>query len=84
MITFSKKNPKYFGALLSKFGQKGIFYKNWYPSIFSIYSPLTSCKKNKKKLISQLWKVLINERTNEQTDERTDRRTNELTQVKLH
>ena len=41
-------------------------------------------QKNQKKLISQLWKVLINERTNEQTDERTDRRTNELTQVKLH
>ena len=47
MTKFSE-NAKYaiFGPFLPKFCQKGIFHKNRGPSLFTIYSPLTSCKKS--------------------------------------
>ena len=45
-----QKNVKYsiLGLFLAKFGQKWIFNKNQAPSLFSIYSPLTSCKNSEK------------------------------------
>ena len=45
-----KRNAKYpvFGSFLPKFEQKLIFNKNWTPSLFSISSRLTSCKKSVK------------------------------------
>ena len=47
---FFKKSGIYpiFGPFLPKFGQKWIFHINRAPSLFSIYSPLTSCKKSEK------------------------------------
>ena len=48
MKKFSKKCNVIFGFFLPKFWQKWIFHKNLAPSLFSIYSPLTSCKKLEK------------------------------------
>ena len=50
-----------------KIGQKWIFHKNWAPSHFSIYSPLTSSKKSEKTNESILRRTL-NKQTKEQTN----------------
>ena len=50
-VLLGKTNYKisnFFRSSLLKFGQKSIFHKNRAPSLFSIYNPLTSCKKIRK------------------------------------
>ena len=49
-MTKLSKNAKYhiFEPVLPKFGQKWIFNKNQALLLFSIYSPLTPCKKSEK------------------------------------
>ena len=39
-----------FDPFYPKFGILGFFSKNRFPSLFSIYGPLTSCKKSEKSL----------------------------------
>ena len=62
-----QKNAKYpfSEPFFPKFRQKLIVHTNWAPSLFSIYGPLTPCKKTEKKLMSQFWeKLLTNRGTN--------------------
>ena len=64
-----KKNAQYpiSAPFLPRFGQNWIFHKNWAPSLFSIYIPLNSRKKQKK-LMSQFWKKTRSKRTNNRTN----------------
>ena len=68
VTTLKKKSTiPNFGLFWPKFGQKWIFHKNLPPSSFSIFSPLTSCKK--LELISQFTeKLFTNRQTNRQTN----------------
>ena len=62
-----KKKP-ILEQFLPKFGQKNEFStKNQIPSIFSIYSPLTSCKKTEKTN-----KPILRKTLNRGTDKRTN------------
>ena len=64
-----KKNAQYpiSAPFLPRFGQNWIFHKNRAPSLFSIYIPLNSRKKQKK-LMSQFWKKTRSKRTNNRTN----------------
>ena len=63
-----KQMTKFSNAKLAKYpckfahGQKWIFHKNWTPSLFSIYGPLTSSKKSEK-IMSQFWEKTLKKRT---------------------
>ena len=46
ILSKSKNSP--FGYFLPKFGQTRIFHKNLLRSVFSVYSPLTSCTISEK------------------------------------
>ena len=48
-LKYIRKGPfELFWTLFTQFGPNGIFLKNLAPSFFSLYGPLTSCKKPDK------------------------------------
>ena len=81
-MTFSMRNTLVLGPSFPNLDKKEFSQKSA-SSLFSIYSPLSSCKKSEK-ANEPILRLTFNQlQTKERTNERTNTRTNERTRDKL-